>query len=160
MYRAYIVQRDYNSNSGGLLLLILARIYCIKIVILDTSSTGEITEHVICPRDQSIFSVTVQRRGDNGIVSINQWHCIHQQRDNIYTLALHMTAGVPSPPILEDDPLPSPWSLDPLPQYVTPVLLLQLEIAPYPKCSDGHPSFSWYRENLMMIKVATSCHID
>ncbi len=48
---AYIVQRDYNSNSGGLLLLILARIYCIKIVILDTSSTGEITEHVICPRD-------------------------------------------------------------------------------------------------------------
>ena len=151
---AYIVHRDYNSDFVDLVPLILARIYGIEIVILDTSSTGKVTEHVICPRYQSIFSITVQRRGDhyNGIVPITK-------EITSTPLAVQMTAGVPSYPMLEDDPLPSPWSLDPLPP-VTPVLLSHLDIVPCPKCSDALPSCNWSREKLMMIKNATSCHID
>ncbi len=48
--KAYLWLKDYNSDFGNLVPLILARIYYITVTILDTLRTGTVTEHIMYPR--------------------------------------------------------------------------------------------------------------
>ncbi len=82
-----------------------------NIVILDTSRSGEVTKHTMNPRTDTITSVVVQCTGDhyNGII--------------IKDIEVNHT--ISDCPVTE--PLPHPWSFDPLPA-VTPLLLPQFLI--------------------------------
>ncbi len=122
-WKNYIVNRTYNSDFGDMVPLILARVYCTNITILDTARSSSVTIHSVCPRNQSSTTIAVHRIGDhyNGIVSK---HLVppSRSRPGIISDSPPAQCDTIACTLKSNDPLPAPWSLDPLPQ-VTPVKL-------------------------------------
>ncbi len=156
----YIVYRVYNSDFGDLVPLILARVYCTNITILDTARSGLVTTHTVWPRVETSLSIAVQRKGDhyNGIVSKHIMPSTESLSTNIpHSPPVQCKASISN--LYMNDPLPAPWSLDPLP-LVTPVQLPDADTLSSVIQSNGHQRFSWARDELIMIKESATCHID
>ena len=98
--------------------------------------SGTVNEYSMYPREESTSSVVVQRWGDhyNGIV-------ITPAVNSVGAPTLNSTAPNPSSDVAQDDNLPFPWSLDPLPP-VTPVTLPHFRTSPFAHNDKGSTTFS------------------
>ncbi len=146
---SYIFDKYFNSNFVDLAPIVIAKILDIDLRILNTDRVGKVIIHNIqssslpSPSSQPLI---LHRRGDhyNGIV-IN-----HMTPPVKNPLLKHTPCEIP-----QDDQLPFPWSLDPLPP-VTPVLLPQFVDKP----GMHNEKIAMSRESLIELRNAMPCNVN